>query len=369
MTLFELFASYDDTFRKYVYVLPPKLTSLIYSNGRKFFLNRFVNRKIDPIKLPNELKIKVWDIEFNCGLFNAAGMFKDGRGYEVCYNMGAGAFLAGTTTYNPREGNKKDSIKHPFMPYYHSKMASNWMGLPNPGYEKVANVLSKIEKKKGCPIGVSTAFSDDEHALYEMYECLKCYDEANVDFIELNVSCPNVPHSSSKEKIGLLPKDLVDKLEFVSQYFIKKCNRYLPIIVKLSNDTSSKVIPALLDVLIDLKFSGINLGNTSTDYKFLRKYIKQKDRKQFDYFTKTFGGGVSGEALKNNSLRLCKEVVEYLKDKRLREEFHCIRTGGINCAGDIIESKNNGIILNEWYTGFFENFTKYGFNTYEKLFK
>ena len=369
MTLIEKIANYESKIRNYIGIFPPHFISFIYSNSRKIFLKNLTKSKFSLVKLPTDLKVKLWDIEFNNSIFNAAGMFKDGIGYELCYKMGAGAFLAGTTTYNMRLGNKKKLILHPFMPYPYSKAASNWMGLPNKGHEAVANILKKIEKKKGCPVGISVSFDNDKYEQYGMYEGLKVYEKANVDFIELNESCPNVEHNSDEKKVGLVAQSLIDRLEFISKFFIKKCNRNIPIIVKFSNDTKIEVIPALIDILVDLKFSGINFGNTSVNYGEYINNIDEKDKKLFLYFTQTFGGGLSGEILKNTSLNLCAEAIKYIKNKNLQNEFHCIRTGGISSLDDIIISKNNGILLNEWFTGFFDNFAKNGFNVYKLLFK
>jgi hypothetical protein len=181
-------------------IVPFPINSYFYSNARKLFICLFANTNITPINIPNDANIKLWDINFNCPIFNAAGMFKKGEGYYVCAAMGAGAYIAGTTTYTQRNGNKKKGIKHPFMSYPYSKASSNWMGLPNQGHHFVANQISKIQKIKNCPIGISISESpettDEMEKIKEVVEGIKLYEKANVDFIELNLSCPNVLHSS-----------------------------------------------------------------------------------------------------------------------------------------------------------------------------
>ena len=89
----------------------------------------------------------------------------------------------------------------------------------------------------------------------------------------------------------------------------------------------------------------------------------------FNYFTNSFGGGVSGKNLKNISKNLCKLANDYLQNKKLNKEFHIIRTGGIEDASDIIESEKIGIKLNQWYTGYFKNFGKYGHSVYSEISK
>jgi len=107
-------------------ILPFHFNTLFYSNARKLFINFFVNSKLKEHFILSNSQIKLWNIDFNCSLFNAAGMFKNAEGYYVCAKMGAGAFLAGTTTYNSRIGNSKCLVKHPFITYPNSYVSSNW---------------------------------------------------------------------------------------------------------------------------------------------------------------------------------------------------------------------------------------------------
>ena len=60
----------------------------------------------------------------------------------------------------------------------------------------------------------------------------------------------------------------------------------------------------MIDIMVELGFSGINFGNTSTDYKGLRGQIDDEDLEKYDYFTNEFGGGLSGRILKLRSLTL-----------------------------------------------------------------
>lgn len=44
----------------------------------------------------------MWGIKFRNSLYNSAGMFKNGEGYDLVSKIGAGAYLGGTSTHNPR---------------------------------------------------------------------------------------------------------------------------------------------------------------------------------------------------------------------------------------------------------------------------
>ncbi len=370
MGIIEIFAKAEHLIRPLLSKLPPELFCAIYSSGRKKFLKSLTqNIPKKPIELPLTLRIKLWDISFASPLFNAAGMFKDGIGYKLAANQGAGAFLAGTTTSRKRPGNYKKGIWHPFLPYPKSQSASNWLGLPNPGHSEVAKILSQIPKRKHCPIGASLSISPDEEervALNELIHGLMQYEKANVDFIELNESCPNVAHNHSISQT--LDQNFIKRLEYVSQNFLAKRKRNLPVIIKLSNDFDISLLDELIDIAITLNFDGINFGNTSTDYSYIKGLISYGELNKFEYFISTFGGGISGKPLKNKSLTLCSKACEILKNKNLRKEFNIIRTGGIDSYDDIIESKNIGVLLNQWFTAYFLYFAKYGHKLYLKFF-
>lgn len=284
-------------------------------------------------------------------------MFKNAEGYNTVSNMGAGAFLAGTTTFYKRAGNKKLGIKHPFIPYSNSFSSSNWMGLPNAGHQATAKIISNIPKVKLCPIGASLAESpetlDEIEKTKELIEGMIMYDKAGVDFIELNFSCPNVVQHSPADKMSLtkakcdIDKTTVTKLSLLADKFLSKRQRNLPVIVKYSNDISPTELLQIIDLLIEMKFDGINIGNTSTKYEQHFTAIHPKDANIYHDFTTLFGGGLSGNVLTDNSLILCRLATQHIKSKALSQEFHCIRTGGISCKEDIIASQNAEIALNQ----------------------
>ena len=57
-------------------------------------------------------------------------------------------------------------------------------------------------------------------------------------------------------------------------------------------------------------------------------------------------------------------LIEHLKETgkiKISDEL-------IETLKDIQESEKAGISLNQWYTGYFENFAKHGHDVYDKLF-
>lgn len=336
-----------------------------YSLTRHWFLQKLINSTAPEYVPPKELERELWGIKFRSPLMNAAGMFKNGEGYELCHNQGAGAIMFGTTTAVPRKGNRKKGISLPFIPYEISGAASNCLGLPNYGDKEVADKIKKI-KKKGMPIGASIALSPDIEVMKrrsEFFKGLKYYEDAGVDFIEINYSCPNTECST-----GIYSTELMNFLAHTRDKFLDKRKRDLPVIVKFSNDTPVKDAGNIVERLIHYGYDGVNFGNTSVNYEKLREEIDSKERKQFEYFTKNYGGGVSGRPLKQSSLELCKVAVAEAK-KNPEREFHVFRTGGINSIDDILASDKVGVSMNMWYTGYFEWFSRAGHVLYRELYK
>lgn len=335
------------------------------SLGRAFFMRKFANQSLKTSFIPDKkYSRRLWGIEFRSPIMNSAGMFKNGEGYDVVAAMGAGAYIGGTSTANPRNGNEKHGIKLPFITLPNSNIAVNWLGLPNYGDEYLSKLVITNNKVVGCPIGWSVMrspdFSEDE-GMEKLVASLFLYQEnKQIDFIEVNESCPNVKNGGGS---------IIPRLTIIAEKFLKNRNRHLPVIVKLSNDLTQAIIEELLPKIIQLGFDGINLGNTSTNYKRYSSNVSGNDKLLFEYFTETFGGGLSGRVLKDNSLQICIIAARIVAKMHLNREFHIIRSGGIENSADIVQSEQCGCSLTQWYTGFFNAYDKFGDDVYSSLFR
>lgn len=346
--------------------IPVKFLPFIYSKMRQYFMDKFYRQLIantSSIPLNYSDSRILWGIKFGSALMNAAGMFKNGEGYDLVAFQGAGGYIGGTSTTNPRSGNIKCGVKLPFISLSKSDIAVNFLGLPNLGDEILSKKLLTTKKVDGCPIGWSVMRSPDYEEAKSLellvQSLFKYQDNLQIDFIEINESCPNVKTDFS---------NLDRCLEYIAQNFLVNRSRRLPVIIKLSNDIHLESIPSILDLLFKYRFDGVNLGNTSTNYSaFHNKINNPHEKKLFDYFTTTFGGGVSGTVLKSSSLELCSKAVNYRNKINPDYEFHVIRTGGIDSMADIIASNAAGISLNQWYTGYFKNYANFGNSLYQNL--
>jgi len=227
--------------RLVVSTIPPALAVWFYSQTRRWFLERLVRAQPERYVPPTTAGVEYWGLRFQTPIFNAAGMFKDGRGY---------------------------------------------------------------------------------------------------------------PTQTDREAWDLVWK----RLEIVREKFLQKRKRFVPVVVKFSNDVPLSMVADIVAKLCDLGFDGVNFGNTSTNYLLHRERIHPREQRYYDFFVQNFGGGVSGRPLKEESLLRCLAAVEYLREHPPVHEFIVIRTGGILDAEDITESLQRGIHLCQWYTGYFEQF-------------
>jgi len=367
MSLLETLVRNEHRFRPFLSKLPPALATRLFSVGRSVVAERFVHERPSWQDMPEHSAVTAWGLTFRYPLWNAAGMFKHGTGYEVVARQGAGAYVAGTTTSRPRAGNTRSGVRWPAVVYARSHSASNWMGLPNEGHAVVADRLSRLDRVKGCPIGASVSAQpelDEMTALSELLDGMMMYERAGVDYIELNESCPNVEGHGDGP---VLDAGLLRRLETIRERFLRTRQRPLPVVVKFSVDTDQHQLPELISTLIDMEFDGVILGNTSTRYGFHRDRIAAPDLALYDHFTREFGGGLSGAVVKDDALALATKAAQVVQDQAPRHEFQVIRCGGIASGFDVEASRTAGILLNQWYTGYFEAFATHGHQVYAAL--
>lgn len=331
----------------------------VYSRKRLKFLENFKKEKPEEYIPPKSLERTLWGIKFRSPIMNAAGMFKNGECYEIVAKQGAGAYLGGTTTANPREGNTENGVHLPWIPYRESGAASNKLGLPNLGDKVVAEKISKLERINGCPIGMSVMASPDlrEDKLERLVAGMDRYEKIGVDWLEVNYGCPNT-------KKGVFDfQKIYDEMRYIKESFLESRSlanrtRVIPVVNKFSANITIKEAEDLTAACIDLGYDGINILNTGTDYNKYRKQIHPSDLKLFDYFTNIHGGGLSGRPLKDPSLFISSVAVMQKEKRKPKQEFHVFRTGGIENAEDLLISERSGISMNQWFTGYWDKYNE-----------
>jgi dihydroorotate dehydrogenase len=356
----------DHTLRPFLGRLPSGMFTRLYSSTRPWFSKLASNDNLAPIEIPQNLRFQFKHLVFRSRLGNAAGMFKQAEGYERAYAQGAGFYLCGTTTSLKRAGNTKNGIHLPFVPYPKSHAASNWLGLPNDGHIITAKKISTFPRYPDFPIGASISMDpgmDIQQGVKGLLDGIHAYVDAGCDFLELNESCPNVPGHETDHSV--LDESLLHRLDAISSIFKTSS---IPVFVKFSNDTDPNLVSQLLKALMERGFSGVNFGNTSTRYEHYETFIHPHDKDHYKYFVNSFGGGLSGRLLRQNSELLIQQADAYCKRQSL-QDFLIIATGGIETKHDFNQALEHGAHLAQWYTGYYEQFGIHGNAVYAAMYK
>lgn len=356
-------ARLEHRIRPFIANLSPGVQAKIFSAGRRHFLELLAHESVPKYEPDKSLERVLWGVPHQGPLMWAAGVDKAGKLYHVSANQGAAAHMVGTTTAESWKGNVKDGIRNPFVPLSASGNALNWLGLPNEGHEVVAGRVLAYRRQKKCPVWASVMETPDKELPYEkkrdgVLAGFRAYEGAKVHVLERNKSCPNTAHAQG---------DFKNDLMYESERFVRESS--IPVGVKLSIDTKVGDVPAVLDVLFELGYKFVNFGNSSTDYTRAREKLSAGEKEVFDFFTRNFGGGFTGRALKDKSLELCARAVEYVKAGGPGCEFHVVRTGGVERGLDLVESDQAGVSMNQWVTGYWGNFGKHGHRAYQKILR
>jgi dihydroorotate dehydrogenase (NAD+) catalytic subunit len=249
-----------------------------------------------------DISVKIFDLKLKNPLILASGIL--GLSGEILNRIGeagASALVTKSAGLSPREGyNGPTVVETPGG-------LLNALGLPNPGIKEMIKEF-KIIKKSGLPLIASVYGFDVE----EYCEASKIAEEAGVDAIELNISCPHV------KEVGI---EIGQNPELVSE-IIKKVKKKIkkPIIVKLSPNVSD--IVAMAKIAEDAGADALTAVNTiramAIDVDIKRPVLRKKI------------GGLSGPAIKPIALRCVYEISEKVR-------IPLIGCGGIQNWSDAIE--------------------------------
>ncbi len=253
--------------------------------------------------MDNKLKVNIAGVEFKNPVIAASGTFGFGREYSEYMDLNRlGGISVKGLTLEPRQGNKPPRIAETPAGILNS------VGLQNPG----VNAFIKNEipfLRKYDTIIIANIAGDTIKDYCEMAEIL---GSADIDAIELNVSCPNVKQG------GVAFGNSCQGITEITKQVKKYCKQ--PLIVKLTPNVTS-----IKDTALATEDSGadaISLINTilgmSIDIHKRRPILNN------NY------GGLSGPAIKPIAVRMVHEVASVVK-------IPIIGIGGISTSEDAIE--------------------------------
>ncbi len=269
------------------------------------------------IKFPNKIGV-------------AAGFDKNAEVYSMLGNLGFGHVEIGTVTPRPQPGNPKPRLFR--LP--DDCAIINRMGFNNNGLESAVRNLRKRNHKIviGGNIGKNTA-TPNENAIDDYVMCFQgLYDY--VDYITVNVSCPNVTNLKKLQGSEALDGILGALTGLRAQKAV-----YKPILVKISPDLDWSQIDETLDVLARNGIDGVVAANTSTGRRGLKT-----DSKRVEAIA---NGGLSGKPLRDRSV----EIIRYISQKT-GGRLPIIGVGGTMSPDDALAKLDAGATLVQVFSGF-----------------
>jgi len=324
---------YSKIIRPILFLLPPEKIHSLVVYGIKLGFRipgiKWIIRKAVSVEHPS-LHRTIFGLQFKNPVGFAAGFDKNAEVFEDFGAFGFSFIEIGTVTPKPQSGNPKPRsfrIKT-------DNALINRMGFNNKGVSYAQNRLKNRTGNiiVGGNIGKNTLTPNDQ-AIDDYLFCFKkLYD--HVDYLVVNISCPNVAnlrHLQDGEQLGKILEVLTNER--------KQRETYKPILLKVSPDLTFEQLDETIEKSVESGIDGFIATNTTTSRENLTI--------DSDSIAKIGNGGLSGTPLTNRST----EVIRYIYEKTSGSK-PIIGVGGIMTPEDAIEKLNAGASLVQIYTGF-----------------
>lgn len=276
------------------------------------------------------LKVEVAGLEFANRVGMAAGFDKNADFYDEFTMFGFSFLEIGTVTPMPQPGNLKPRLFR--LP--DDRALINRMGFNNKGVNYAAHQLKKRKGSViiGGNIGKNTE-TPYEKAGEDYISCfITLYD--HVDYLTVNVSCPNIAGLEKLQNKESLREILLGITQERSKKPVRK-----PVFLKISPDLSFAQIDDILSLYNEVGLDGIIATNTTTT----RINLNTRE----DRISRIGQGGLSGSPLKDRTLK----IISYIC-KQTHNAIPVIGVGGILNPRDAIDMIKAGASLLQVYTGF-----------------
>ena len=324
---------YEKLLRPILFLLSPEkihtLVVTIIKVGFRIPGVKWIIVRVTKVEHPS-LHRNIFGLEFNNPVGFAAGFDKNAEVYQDFDAFGFSFIEIGTVTPKPQPGNPKPRS----FRLKADKAIINRMGFNNKG---VLFAQDKLKKRKGSiivggNIGKNTLTPNDQ-AIGDYLYCFKeLYDF--VDYLVINISCPNVAnlrHLQDGEQLSQILDALTNER--------KHRPVYKPILLKVSPDLTVEQLDETIGVAVESGIDGFIATNTTTSRANLTT--------ENEGVTAIGNGGLSGAPLTNRST----EVIRYIYNKTSGTK-PIIGVGGIMTPEDALEKLNAGASLIQIYTGF-----------------
>ena len=302
---------------KFLFAIPfvPQILSLFYKMKDSRLQRKFLGMTLDnPVGM-------------------AAGFDKNAEVFEEFSHFGFSFIEIGTVTPLPQSGNPKPRS----FRLTKDKALINRMGFNNQGVDEAVKRLKKRNSHVvvGGNIGKNTETPNDKALNDYVTGFNKIYD--HVDYIVINLSCPNIKNLNELQDKTHTMKILHELIRLRQEKPNDK-----PILLKISPDLDNQQLDDVIDIFYSTGIDGIIATNTTV----------QRNHLSSDPETvKNIGeGGLSGKPLNKRST----DIIHYLT-KKSKGQIPIIGVGGIMTPEDAIEKLSAGATLVQVYTGFIYN--------------
>ena len=249
------------------------------------------------------MSVNIAGVPFKNPIIAASGTFGFGEEYNELYDVGClGGICSKGLTLNPKDGNEGIRV------WETASGMMNSVGLQNPGVEYfIANEIPLMRR-----FGNVLIANMGGHSLEDYVTGATMLSAADIDMLELNISCPNVKSGGMAFGIKAdIAHNVVKEVRAV-------CNK--PLIVKLSPNAEN--ILEMAKACEDAGADALSLVNT-----FQAMVIDIHKRKPV--FNNVYAG-LSGAAIKPIALRMVHSVCKQV-------HIPVIGIGGIYTAEDVLE--------------------------------
>lgn len=293
--------------------------------GLKHRILPFKKKDDDPI-----LRCLVWNRDFDNPIGLSAGFDKNAEVIDAILGMGFSFVEVGAITPRPQSGNEGLRL----FRLREDGALINRFGFPNDGLEKISERLSKRTRAgRKAPGFVGANIGPNEGTESFMDDYVQCVEKLAriVDYLVINVSCPNTPGLRDLQKPEVLAELLseVKAARAVANLAVPP-----PILIKISPDLNDRQIAGIAEVALSSQVDGVIATNTTTDRpRTLRNKCKEEE------------GGLSGRPLFVQSTKTLSEMY-----RLTRGEVPLIGLGGVSSGHDAYMKIKSGASLVQFYT-------------------
>ena len=250
-----------------------------------------------------KLSVEIAGVPFRNPLIAASGTFGFGEEYNELYDVGClGGICSKGLTLHPKDGNEGIRV------WETASGMMNSVGLQNPGVEVfIASGIAQMRRFSNVLIANMGGHSMDDYITGAAM-----LSDADIDMLELNISCPNVKSGGMAFGIKAdVAKEVVSEVR-------KVCRK--PLIVKLSPNAEN-----IVEMALACEAAGADALSLVNTFQAMAIDI----RKRKPVFNNVYAG-LSGAAIKPIALRMVHAVCKQV-------HVPVIGIGGIYTAEDVLE--------------------------------